>query len=340
MEETQDLSLDPPGLLLALEADPSLRGEPRLFTDPVLMASVHAELSERFGASRAAAALLQLGFLHGLRDATLLVRTELLRDSREELSTQPPQPRIALQFAPEAGDPRAGVRLTGHWPDQLEAEACSGALSPPPHPTCFVSAGYTSGWLSALFERDVVAVETHCGCLGHDVCRFDAREVEDWLAENHPGAALSLESLNFAGLRKSVSREFVQHPDDANHPGFDSSAAVVQIWGPVMIIPFSGGDDSVAAVELIRGDPAARDVSVVILDMNETILDPAFGALALERILEAIDRWGADLVLTGLSPLSEPVVADLQERHFLVHKDLPGAIAAAFQIAENQRIVS
>ena len=41
--------------------------------------------------------------------------------------------------------------------------------------------------------------------------------------------------------------------------------------------------------------------------------------------------------MTGISPLSEHVVAELQASHLLSRKDLPEAIAYAFQIAEAQR---
>jgi hypothetical protein len=42
-------------------------------------------------------------------------------------------------------------------------------------------------------------------------------------------------------------------------------------------------------------------------------------------------------VLTGVSPLSQPVVEDLERTHLVIHKDLPEAIAAGFQIAQALR---
>ena len=39
----------------------------------------------------------------------------------------------------------------------------------------------------------------------------------------------------------------------------------------------------------------------------------------------------------GVSPLSERVVGELQGSHLVVRKDLPLAIASAFQIAHAQR---
>jgi hypothetical protein len=104
-----------------------------------------------------------------------------------------------------------------------------------------------------------------------------------------------------------------------------------------MVVPFGGADDSLRAVDLIGRDPAAREVSVVVLDLTGAVIDPGFGALALENVLDAIEAWGAEPVLAGVSPLSDPVVADLQRAHLVVRKDLPNAIASAFQIAQAQR---
>ena len=42
-------------------------------------------------------------------------------------------------------------------------------------------------------------------------------------------------------------------------------------------------------------------------------------------------------LLTGISPLSERAVGDLERTHLVIRKDLPEAIASAFQIAEAQR---
>ena len=54
-------------------------------------------------------------------------------------------------------------------------------------------------------------------------------------------------------------------------------------------------------------------------------------------MLDAVARWGAEPILTGISPLSEAAVADLEKTHLVIRKDLPEAIAAAFQIADAQR---
>jgi anti-anti-sigma regulatory factor len=107
-----------------------------------------------------------------------------------------------------------------------------------------------------------------------------------------------------------------------------------------MVIPFSSPDESLRALELIGRDPGARDVRVVIVDLSGAIIDEGFGAVALEQILDAIERWGAEPLLAGISPLSIRVLEDLERTHLVIHKDLPEAIAAGFQIAELHRVAS
>jgi anti-anti-sigma regulatory factor len=78
-------------------------------------------------------------------------------------------------------------------------------------------------------------------------------------------------------------------------------------------------------------------VRVVVVDLGGAIIDESFGALELERVLETIERLGAEPILTGIAPLSERTVAGLEVAHLVVQKDLPSAIAAAFQIADAMR---
>jgi hypothetical protein len=104
-----------------------------------------------------------------------------------------------------------------------------------------------------------------------------------------------------------------------------------------MVVPFAGADESLRALELIAHDRDARGVRVVIVDLAGAIIDEGFGALALERILDAVAGLGAEPILAGVSPLSMGVVAELERAHALVRKDLPEAIAAGFQIAQAQR---
>jgi hypothetical protein len=105
------------------------------------------------------------------------------------------------------------------------------------------------------------------------------------------------------------------------------------------VLPFAGPDEAMEAVELIGRDPGAAQVSVVVIDLGGAIIDEAFGAAALERIVEAIERWGAEAILAGGSSLSRGVIDGLAHAPVLWIKDLHEAIAAGFRVAEAQRRV-
>lgn len=322
--------------VLGLDLRTTLEDEPRFLLDRDFMGSLHMELADRLGAGDARAALLQLGFLHGLRDAARIVLAGF-GHSLESRGPGPTAPRLSFRLDPVQG---SALVLRGAWPERIEADAVVSLLGARPHPACHLSAGYTSGWLSAVFDTDLLAVETSCGCTGAAACSFEAREPEAWrtLAMRQPGAA-RLE-LPFRDLREIVGRHLEAQPphlEPSSPEAFEPGSPVVHVWGPVMVIPFSGAEESLRAVELIGRDPGARHVRVVVVDLSGTLIDEGFGAAALEQVLDAIESWGAEPLLTGVSPLSQHVIEDLERSHLVIHKDLPEAIAAGFQIAQALR---
>ena len=90
-------------------------------------------------------------------------------------------------------------------------------------------------------------------------------------------------------------------------------------------------------LELIGQDPGAQEVRVVVVDLSGTVIDEGFGAAALEQILEAVEGWGAEPVLTWITPFYERVVAVLERSHLIMRKDLTEVVASAFQLAEALR---
>lgn len=329
VELAQGLSFDPESVLV---------NDPGLLLDAGFLASLHAELEEDLGADGAPVALLQIGLLHGLRDAARVVGPALAGAS----SLPAPAPPLAIRFRsnPDA-EPRGALELHGTWPERAEASArLSSRGVSRSQGACWLSAGYTSGWLSGLFEADILALETGCSASGAETCRFVAREIQAWRACGAPEAAPLLEVLPFAAFRQLVASQQPQADGRGASVSVDPQEAAVHIWGPVMVIPFSGADEAMLALELIGRDPGAAEVSVVVIDLTGVVLDEAFGAAALERILERVEAWGIEALFAGVSPLSEPVVRDLSRQPLLAEKDLHAAIAAAFQIAEAQRTLA
>ena len=103
--------------------------------------------------------------------------------------------------------------------------------------------------------------------------------------------------------------------------------------------PFCGGsgDEILRTTEALSRDPATSEIGAVVVDLRGEQLDDDFGAAAIERVLETIEAWGAEPILTGVSPQSEQVVDELETGHLVMRKNLEEAIAAAFLISEAQR---
>ncbi len=319
----------------ALLFDPAalLVREPRVLLDPRFLGALHAELEDELGDEPATVTLLQIGFLHGLRDALQAVVRLAQADDGAALATLP-SPLPTQMRATPAPRPRGAIELHGSWPERCEASARLASLGPCSHTACAVSAGYTSGWLSGLFDADIAALETTCAASGADACRFVAREAQAWREAPDAEATRLLAALPFEALREALREEAAPAPATDR---FDGEAAVIHIWGPVMVIPFCGPDEALQALDLIGRDPSARQVSVVVLDLSGAILDEAFGAMALEQLIEGVEALGAEIILAGVGELSAPVVAGLSNPPLLVVKDLDSAIATAFQVASAQQ---
>jgi hypothetical protein len=310
-----------------------LAKEPGILLDPHFLGAMHAELEAEFGSEEAATTLMQVGVIQGLHDAGRAVGGEL----GEGIALPPP---LAIRFsAVRNAQPAGAIEMIGSWPERTEAGAHLSLIGPCPHVACHLSAGYTSGWLSGTMDVNILAIETSCAAAGAEECRFIAREADAWRADGNPRAVSLLAALPFDAIRELVQSRSLHDAERAPLDGVDSDAAVVHIWGPVMVIPFTSGDEALSAVELIARDPAARDVSVVVVDLSGAIIDDAFGALTLEQIIESSEAQGAETIFAAVSSLSEPIVSELDRQPLLVHKDLPQAIAAAFRVAAAQRML-
>jgi hypothetical protein len=348
-----------PGLAdLRFDPDAILLRDPGLLVDRHFLAALHAEMRDELGGPDADTALLQMGFLHGLQDAFDAVQVAFedraWKDSAD-ISAPVVAPPLAIRMSTEIGgdgseEQRASIAINGSWPECDEASAVLEALGQADRQSCFLSAGYTSGWLSGTLDADILAIESNCSACGAVRCEFTAREVATWRASGDPVAASMLDALPFSELRDFVrlNREALhgakqddRSPDQSfshvTHSENEQVESIVHIWGPVMVIPFASGDEALRAVDLLGRDPAARDVSVVVVDLTGAIIDDAFGALALEQTLDVIETWGGEVIFAATTPMSEPAIADLERQPLFIIKDLSTAIATAFQVADAQR---
>jgi len=319
-EEFSRLGLDLAGLLARA---------PRVLLNADFLGPLHGELEGQLGREGARALLLRLGFVHGLCDALAVLRTGFA----------PFEPRgqgkaAATNLAIRLATPRGLPEWAGSWPEALEARALqkSGAA-----PRCYASAGYTSGWLSGILDADVLALEQSCRGADQAECGFLAREASAWRASGNERAQALLDALPFEALRELAAQHLPAAEESPDGERYEPGSPAIHVWGPVMVLPFAGSDECLRSLDLLGRDPGARAVRVVVVDLSGALIDEGFGAASLEQVLDAVEGWGAEPLLTGISPLSERAVADLEKSHLVIRKDLPEAIAAAFQIAEAQR---
>jgi len=317
---------------LGLDLDSLLAREPRLLLNAEFLGTLHGELEERLGREAAAATLLQLGFLHGLCDALAVLRTGFA-PLEPPAQSQVAATRLAIRLAPPRGRPE----WSGTWPEALELRALGAAGAAQRERLCNVSAGYTSGWLSGILDADIVALEETCRAAGHAECGFVAREADAWRAGGSARALAALDALAFPILRELAAAHLPEPEANESGERYEPGSPVIHVWGPVMVLPFAGSDECLRSLELLGRDPGARAVRVVIVDLSGAVIDEGFGAASLEQVLDAVEGWGAEPILTGISPLSERAVGDLEKSHLVIRKDLPEAIASAFQIADAQR---
>lgn len=367
---------------LGFGPDTVLMNDPKLFVDGRFLASLLVELQDELGARDAALALFQIGLLHGLRDAARVCsghpgddacgRGE---DALLDVFETPDTTSLVMRWSRVASPADADAPLTiGEWPERHEAVARCSRLGPAEKPACWMSAGYTSGWLSGTLDRSLVAWEVSCAARGDEACRFEVRETAAWLAQGSGAAHGLLSRVPFEAFRRvaraPVADRLVSSGDGLLPSGdplaaalgvppsatpldpvsgvqtapvgpgdghFDRSQPVIHIWGPVMVLPFTTLDEALGTVEMLGRDPGIGEIGAVVVDLRERPLDEGFGAAALEQILETIESWNAQSLITGVSPASEAAMASLEASHLVVRKDLPEAIATAFQIADAQR---
>jgi hypothetical protein len=329
---------------LGFGPDTALMNDPKLFVDGRFLASLLVELNEELDEQNGALALFQIGLLHGLRDAARMSRNHesgtLSSPDSQAADTTP----LVMHWASGIRTDESGrLSIQGSWPERHEANARCSRLGPPASPHCKMSAGYTTGWLCGTMDRLLVVREVECAAMGAEACRFEAREASQWQANGDADMQWILSQVPFEAFRKladcpSIERDLTPASDGLSmEGGFDRSQAVVHIWGPVMVLPLTTLDEALGTVDMLGRDPGIGEIRAVVVDLRERTLDAGFDAAALEQILETIESWNAQSLITGVSPSSEAAIASLEASHLVLRKDLPEAIATAFQISDAQR---
>lgn len=249
--------------------------------------------------SEAASVLFALGYTEGRVDA-LQVLGGFLGERPPEARFSGPglsllmQPDDMAQHAPFQGSLRASV----------EAELHVESLGSGAQPVCFASAGYASGWYGGLYSQSILIRERNCSAHGAGACDFDARLADpEKLIAVGPG----LEELVCLGELNAHAETLLSNVDceGAMLGRFDPLSPAAHIWGPVMILPYSGQADSIDALLSAETDFGAERVRVVVLDLTGAQIDP-LEAEGLSRLLDLATGMGIEPVLVGCSASQIP----------------------------------
>jgi DNA-binding NtrC family response regulator/predicted hydrocarbon binding protein len=167
--------------------------EGRIWLDDRRMILMHAEvfgalrqkMIDAMGFDRARGILTRIGYMAGSRDAELAWKIRGKR-SQEEVLAAGPQLH-ALEGLVKIEPIRNEIdSAKGHcysefiWKHSCEGEVHVANYGISTEPGCWMAIGYSSGYMSAIMGKRVLAREVECVALGDPHCRVIARPLEEW----------------------------------------------------------------------------------------------------------------------------------------------------------------
>jgi V4R domain-containing protein len=314
-----------------LEPAPDTPDVSDAFEDPAELERLRANAFESVGLPLAEGILYGIGFAEGLYDA--------LRVAQRFVGPLGGTPRhagpgLGMLFTPTGLTRERRFRGTLHR--SVESAVHRRCYGSAPGPVCHVSAGYCAGWYSELFGTFVLVRERACAASGAECCEFEAQPAGLWAEARDAWAAGLCKVLDYDAMRESAKKRLAASgdaPEGDMMGAFDPLSPAVHVWGPVMVLPYSGAGDTLAALDTIAAD-LGQQVRVVVLDVTGARVD-GVEATGLLRILDELVRRGLESVLVGVSdPDADRWLGDpARLSQPLRAPDISEAIHLAFQLA-------
>src|SRR5580704_6699493 len=158
-------------------------GERVLLLDAVALGLLRRELIETLGTTVARTVLTRFGYAHGWRVAEML-RQGFPWDSEEEWKKAGARLHtiqgLVRAEVTQATFNSAAPGAEGIWHDSYEAEQHLLHLGQSDEPVCWTLTGFASGYMSCVYGKEIIAVETRCRGKGDAVCRAVVRAKEEW----------------------------------------------------------------------------------------------------------------------------------------------------------------
>src|SRR5262245_2283539 len=161
-------------------------GERVLLLDAVALGLLRRELIETLGTTAARAVLTRFGYAHGWRVAEML-RNGFPWDSEDEWRVAGARLHT-IQGLVRAEVTRASVgpptpTSEAIWHDSYEAEQHLLHLGRADEPVCWTLTGFATGYMSCVYGKEIIAIESRCRGKGDAVCQVVVRTKDAWGTE-------------------------------------------------------------------------------------------------------------------------------------------------------------
>ena len=259
---------------------------------------------EQLGDRLSRALFSQFGFTCGQGDFELIRSAYNWDTERDEIASGPVmhmwEGLVHVEVTHLDYDRRAGrFAMSGIWQNSYEAEIALRQLGRSQHACCHSLTGYASGWASAFFGQELLAIEPLCIGKGDPYCQFEIRKGSDWGGEADPWRQALRTSLD------AVTREQDAIIERQRVELRELSAPVTQIWDGILTMTIVGrldNDRAVAITESLLHRLVEARARFALLDITAIETVDAATASHVVRMVGAARLLGAECVLTGIRP--------------------------------------
>ncbi|WP_426427604.1 V4R domain-containing protein [Staphylococcus equorum] len=159
----------------------------RLKLTPNSMGILRLQVAKHIGIERRDSFLFQFGWEMGVADGKELLMSD---KSPEQLVIDGPIEHIASGHI-SGIDHRCDIEYyedgsfktligRGEWFGSYEVEQHTNYFGKSTVPVCYTLAGYSSGLMSTIFKKPLIAKEITCAAAGDDTCQWIVKPQEDW----------------------------------------------------------------------------------------------------------------------------------------------------------------
>jgi anti-anti-sigma regulatory factor len=195
----------------------------------------------------------------------------------------------------------------GLWKNSYEAEIHLQEFGFSDEPICYTLAGYASGYGSAFFGGDLLAIEQKCIGRGDDICEVEMKPVADWGSEADPWLDALSAKAGFIKEQEEIIQTQKRTLEELMTP-------IIPVVKGIIIMPLVGNIDSSRAREITRtllAGISTYRAKVVILDVTGVSVIDSGVAEHLNKTIQAARLKGARTTITGVSDAVAETIVEL-----------------------------